>query len=251
MKRPRVLVTRAAEDAEPWVMALAEAGYDPVVLPLLSFETCGDPAAVRQALKGAGRGWVAITSPRAVAALKEAGPLPSGLKVAAVGAMTALRLRAAGFSVDLTSEADGAAGLVRAFAALEEPPPDEARVLWLTGNLSAADFAFGLKALGYDVIRIEVYRTVNRRPAPSERAAALADLAAVSFGSPSAVEAFVSVAGAEWMNSHAAQIIAVAVGGTTERALARAGFKRRTEADEPCPDGLARAVGLALKEDRS
>lgn len=251
MKRPRVLVTRAAEDAEALCAALAAAGCEAVRLPLLAYEECADADAVRKALDEAGSGWIALTSPRAAPALRGVAPLPAGWKVAALGPMTAFKLRAAGISVDLAGEGDGAAGLVRAFAGQDEPGPATSRVLWLCGSLAGDELRFGLKNLGYDVRPLEVYRTVRLRPAPDAVESALRGLDAACFASPSAVAAFVEAVPEGWAEGDGARVLAVAIGATTEGALVRAGFRRRRVAADPSPDGVARAVAAGVAEEET
>jgi uroporphyrinogen-III synthase len=45
----RLIVTRPAAQAEPWVQALRALGFDAVALPLIGIEPLADPAPVHEA----------------------------------------------------------------------------------------------------------------------------------------------------------------------------------------------------------
>ena len=74
MTRPRVLVTRPADDAAALCDALRERGCEPVPLPLIGFERSPDADGVASKVKALDAdGWIAVTSPRGSAALGAAG----------------------------------------------------------------------------------------------------------------------------------------------------------------------------------
>ncbi len=96
---------------------------------------------------------------RFMGALRDARDLGSVL-VAAVGPATADALRRAGVEADLVPAEHSARGLVEAF-------PDWAdarsrRVLFPAADLAPATIPDGLARLGWDVRRVEAYRTVPR-----------------------------------------------------------------------------------------
>jgi len=133
---PRVLVPRSAHPHEPFATAVREAGYLPVVVPLISVEPPPDLAPLRQAvanLAAGGVDWLVLTSARALDALRAAGLDPRGLpehvEVAVVGPRTAEKARAAGLRVSLVPRTElSARGLLAALTVLaggQPPGPDD------------------------------------------------------------------------------------------------------------------------------
>jgi uroporphyrinogen III methyltransferase/synthase len=239
-----VVVTRGGERAGDLVDALTWAGATALELPLTRQV---DPADGGAALRAAAAGvrdnaWVALTSVTAVerfmGALRDARDLGSVL-VAAVGPATADALRRAGVEADLVPAEHSARGLVEAF-------PDAAtvgsrRVLFPAADLAPGTIPDGLARLGWDVRRVEAYRTVPRatpEPALLERVAA-AD--AVTFTAPSAVQAFLalrSAAGSELTPP----VHVVCIGATTAAAARAAGLDGVHEARDASPQGIVDAL---------
>jgi uroporphyrinogen-III synthase len=167
-------------------------------------------------------------------ALRDARDLGAVL-VAAVGPATADALRQAGVEADLVPAEHSARGLVDAF-------PDWAgagsrHVLVPAADLAATTIPDGLASLGWDVRRVETYRTVPRaapEPGLLDRVAA-AD--AVTFTAPSTVQAFVALrtaAGRELMPP--AQV--VCIGATTAAAAAAAGLDGVRQARDASAQGI-------------
>ncbi len=109
----RLLVTRPADQAGPWVQRLREAGIDAVALPLMGVAPVEDGAPVVQAWEQlAARDLVMFVSPNAVAqfvARRPPGaPWPAALLAAAPGPGTAAALRAAGIGRVVEPAADAA-----------------------------------------------------------------------------------------------------------------------------------------------
>jgi uroporphyrinogen III methyltransferase/synthase len=244
-----VVVTRSGERARGLVEALERAGATALELPL-TWQV--DPADGGTALRAAAaavrdNAWVVLTSVTAVErfmrALRDARDLGAVL-VAAVGPATADALRQAGVEADLVPAEHSARGLVDAF-------PDWAgagsrHVLFPAADLAATTIPDGLASLGWDVRRVETYRTVPRaapEPALLDRVAA-AD--AVTFTAPSTVQAFVALrtaAGRELMPP--AQV--VCIGATTAAAAAAAGLdgvrQARDASAQSIVDELIDALG--------
>lgn len=144
----RVLVPRGGRPGRELAAALADAGFDPVVVPLITFGPPVDAAPLHEGvgrLAAGGYDWLVLTSERTVDALTEAsgvvgtsaadrpsgrqGPgaptivVPATTRIAAVGPSTARRARRAGLDVDVVPEWDRTAtGLL---AALVGSRPDE------------------------------------------------------------------------------------------------------------------------------
>jgi uroporphyrinogen III methyltransferase/synthase len=243
-----VVVTRGGERARSLVDALERAGASALELPLTRQV---DPADGGAALGDAAatvrdNAWVVLTSVTAVerfmSALRDARDLGSVL-VAAVGPTTADALRGAGVEADLVPAEHSARGLVEAF-------PDWAdarsrRVLFPAADLAPATIPDGLVRLGWDVRRVEAYRTVPRtapEPALLDRVAT-AD--AVTFTAPSTVQAFLSLRTASGGNV-APPVHAVCIGATTAAAARAAGLDGVHEAHDPSAQGIVDALIDAL-----
>ena len=235
MSLPRVLVTRAEEDADGLCEAIASAGGEAVRLPLLGFEAGPDKISATDGADAPdGDVVVAVTSPRAVDAVAEA---DGSFAVAVVGQGTARRARERGLNVALVSDGSGAGALADALVARRP-----ARVVWACGERSLPILDERLGAAGIPVIRRTVYRTVVRRPEASVVEAALTDLAAATFTSPSTVEALVGCApqaAFEWVRG---SVPCAALGRTTAEALELSGFRLIRVARESSDSALARAA---------
>ncbi len=221
-----VVVTRVGARARGLVDALERAGATALELPLTrQVEPEDGGAALRAAAAGVqGNDWVVLTSVNAVdrfvGSLRDARALGAVL-VAAVGPATADALRRAGVEPDLVPAEHSARGLVEAF-----PDPAGAgsgRVLFPSADLAPDTIPEGLGEKGWDVRRVEAYRTVRRaapEPALLERVAA-AD--ALTFTATSSVQAFLALRTADGDPVRAPAHV-VCIGPTTAAAALAAGF---------------------------
>ena len=191
-----VVVTRSGTRAGGLVDALERAGAETLELPLTRQVDAADGgAALRATASGVGDyRWVVFTSVNAVdrfvAELRDArafGPA----SIAAVGGATADALRAEGIEPDLVPAEHSARGLVEVF-----PPADaegSARVLFPCADIAPDTIDRGLDQLGWDVQRVEAYRTV---PAAAPEPAILVRVAradALVLTATSSVHAFVAL----------------------------------------------------------
>lgn len=141
----RVLVTRAADDAEPLARGLRALGCEPVLVPTL----------VRVPVEGALSGLepadvLLITSPFAATLAAEAGL--SGRRVCAVGPATAARARSLGLAVDVVpAEATG----VDAVLALGDLRGQT--VLYPRAEQATPETAAALRAAGAELTEITAY----------------------------------------------------------------------------------------------
>lgn len=186
----RIVVTRAAAQAEPLAEQLAALGHEVVRCPLIRIEPLG-----ADAIDPSPYDWVVVTSPNGAAELARR-LTGEPAHVAAIGPATADALRAAGVRVDLVPAVATQEGL------LAELPPG--RVL-----LAAAEGARTLLVDERDADFVPLYRTVELSPdtPPS------GDL--VLLASPSAARAFAATG---------ARIPAVAIGPQTAKAAHRLGL---------------------------
>jgi uroporphyrinogen-III synthase/uroporphyrinogen III methyltransferase/synthase len=174
----RVLVPRPSAGRSPAVVALAAAGAEAVVVPLIETVPPEDPTELDDALlalESGWFGWLVVTSAAAVPVLvdraqESAGSLvqllaDGGVRVAAIGPGTARALREVGVEPDLIPRGGSTSrGLVEAFPAPTEP----ARVLFPRGDLAATTVVDGLQERGWDVADVVTYRTVAAAPPPAD-----------------------------------------------------------------------------------
>jgi uroporphyrinogen III methyltransferase / synthase len=203
----RVVVTRAASQADALVERLEALGHEVVRCPLIRIEPLGggpvDPT---------GYDWVVVTSPNGAAELARRLTAPPA-RIAAIGHGTAEALAAHGLRADLVPKVSTQEGL------LAELPPG--RVL-----LAAAEGARRLLVEERNADFLSLYRTVELRPpAPS------GDL--VLLASPSAVRAFAATG---------ARIPAVAIGPQTAAEAVAAGVELAAVAASHDVEGLLEAV---------
>jgi uroporphyrinogen III methyltransferase/synthase len=150
----KVVVTRAAAQADTLVGRLEARGHEVVRCPLIRVDALGD-----EPLDVSGYDWVVVTSPNGAAELARrlAGRPP---RLAAIGPGTADALQEHGLAADLVPRVSTQEGL------LAELPPG--RVL-----LAAAEGARRLLVEQRGADFVALYRTVELRPPPPEGDVAL------------------------------------------------------------------------------
>lgn len=150
---PRVLVTRAEEDAQALCDALAALGCEPVRLPLIERSLVTENTArLRRALVSAEV--VLLTSPASASAIGRVWREPvRAPKFAAVGPATAERARSLGLPVDVTPETATGRDLVQALGALRGM-----RVLYPRAEVSTSATTEALSRAGADLTEIVAYR---------------------------------------------------------------------------------------------
>jgi hydroxymethylbilane synthase len=241
---PRLLVTRAADQAAELVSALRDAGLDPIPVPAIAieFEPPRGDLDTAAGLLHTYR-WVVITSTNGARAILQAAEriltelgAPSW---AAIGPATRRALEHEGIEIELQpSQSSGIA------MAVELPVAAGDRILVIRGDLADEELALALRARGAEVDDVIAYRT---REAPeSSRAllrSATADgpIAAVAFTSGSTVRGLMSLAKAESIDVRS--FPAVCIGPETADQARAAGF--RILAVSPTPDSAALAAATA------
>jgi len=192
----RVVVTRAATQADALDELLRREGAIPLPYPCIAFAPPDDTGPFDAALRAAAAGafdWLALTSSNAVTALAERLAAlqiePSALRataIAAVGAATARAVeQALGLAVALTPPESVAEALT---AALIERGPANGRILLCQADLARPTLAETLRTAGWAVTTVVAYRTVigSGGIRLSERLATGA-VDAITFTSPSTV----------------------------------------------------------------
>jgi uroporphyrinogen III methyltransferase/synthase len=191
-----VVVTRSGPRAYELVDALWHVGARVVELPLTAqIGPADDGASLRAAVAELETyDWVVFTSANAVermmAELRDArqfGPA----RVAAVGPATADALRRAGIEPDLVPAEHRAQGLLDEFPACEGA--QAGRVLFPSADLAPSTVPDGLGQKGWEVTRIEAYRTVASADAEPGLLAEAAAADAVTFAASSAVRAYLAL----------------------------------------------------------
>jgi uroporphyrinogen III methyltransferase / synthase len=213
-RRPRVVVTRAEEQAAPLADRLEALGCEVVLCPLIRIEPLGDGPVDVGAYD-----WVVVTSPNGAGELARRLMSPPR-RLAAVGPATAQALRAHGLEPDLVPEVSSQDGL------LAELPRPAGRVL-----VAAAEGARRLlvNELGADFLPL--YRTVELQPEQTP------DGDLVVLASPSAARALAGTS---------ARLPVVAIGPHTAEAAEALGFEIIAVAEAHDLDGLVAAVERVL-----
>jgi uroporphyrinogen-III synthase len=236
-----VVVTRPEGDTDDLADALVAAGARVVAFPVLEI---GDPedggAALGVAAADLARyRWVAFTSANAVRRLLALVPdvrARGGPCVAAVGPATAAALGARGVVADLVADRTSAEGLAERFPVA---PSGGGAVLFPASAGARATLPDALRAKGWDVDVVVAYRTVPAPTPGDEVVRELGAASAVTFASPSAVEAFLASRGTDGGPLPVPPVVAC-VGPVTAGAARAAGLDVAAVA--------SRATGAAMVE---
>jgi uroporphyrinogen III methyltransferase / synthase len=213
----RVLVPRTKDQSTSVVEHLRELGAEPVVVPTISVEPPRTPQQMDKAVRGLVTGryeWVGFTSVNAVRAVREQldalgldARSFSGLKIAAVGGVTADALREWGLEPDLVPTTEQSAqGLLEDWPSYDPQLDPINRVLLPRADIATETLVAGLQGMGWEVDDVTAYRTVRAAPppAPVRDAIKSGGFDAVLFTSSSTVRNLVGIAG----KPHAATVIA-------------------------------------------
>ena len=245
-----VLIPRTKDQSGPMERQLLGHGAVSEVVPTISVEPPRTPQAVERAVRGLVTGryqWIGFTSVNAVKAIREKfeefgldARAFSGLKIAAVGGVTADALRDWGLEPDLVPT-----GEMSARGLLEEwPPYDEVldpidRVFLPRADIATDTLVAGLQDMGWQVDDVTAYRTVRATPPPAPVRDAIKQGAfdAVVFTSSSTVRNLVGIAG----KPHPATIIAC-IGPATVKTAEEAGLRVDVMAVEATGASLVEAL---------
>ncbi|MBC7310306.1 MAG: uroporphyrinogen-III synthase [Tetrasphaera sp.] len=252
-----VLVPRTKEQSAAMTAHLEAYGATATVVPTISVEPPRSPHQMDKAIKGLVTGryeWIGFTSVNAVKAVREKleecgldARALAGLKIAAVGGVTADALRAWGLNPDLAPSGEQSArGLLE-----DWPPYDELldpidRVLLPRADIATETLVAGLQDMGWEVDDVTAYRTVRAAPpAPEIRdAIKTGRFDAVLFTSSSTVRNLVGIAG----KPHATTVIGC-IGPATAKTAEEHGLRVDVLAPEASSSALVDALadhGAAL-----
>lgn len=251
LKGKRIVITRAALQSEALSEQLSALGAIPVLLPLVAFADPEDFAALDRAIAQVESfDWMIFTSGQAVRAvvarsrnlkapLYRAG---SKLLIAAVGPVSAEAVRQAGLPVEYVANTHNG-------VALAEELGERLRgrnVLLPRSDRANSDLPAALKGRGAHVTEVVAYRTLQPTDVDKHNLSRIAagEADAILFFSPSAVQHFVELVGAEHLRSLQDRLAITSVGPVTAAALGQLNVRRIVVA----PDTTAAAVVQALEE---
>ena len=257
MRGRTVVVTRDEGADGPLTAELERRGARVLHWPTVRIAPPEDPAPLDAAIRDLGSyDWIAFTSARAVSAVlgrcSHESP-PTTLRIAAVGAGTARALRDAGWPVDVEPEDHSSIALVRS---LVEADVAGARVVFPASSLAGRGLVQGLTEAGAAVDEVVAYRTVRLPLGPEARrwSASLleeevgaagsgqAEVDAICFASPSAVEAWLDGLGPVRFAEVGRRVLVAAIGATTAAALRNAGCVDLVVAEESTFPALAHTL---------
>ena len=235
----RVVVTRPAHQASALAAPLRAAGAEAVVVPTIDLtEPDDDGAALRSAVADLDDvAWVVVTSANGASrfcdALRDGRDL-AGVKLAAIGPGTADELARHSLVADLVPERFIAESLLEAFPLPHDG--ERSRVVIARAAVAREVLPDGLRAMGWDVEVVPVYRTVPAVPTDEQRAEVQgADI--VTFTSASTVE--------QWMAAFGADLIppvVACIGPVTADTARQHGLRVDVVADVHTIPGLVDAI---------
>ena len=246
----RIIVTRAEEGLARRGLGarLRELGADVLEAPATRIEPM-DLAPAREAIERLDDfQWICFTSANGVrffwealrATARDARSL-AGVKLCAVGPMTADALLQRGLAVDVVAERFVAEGLLEVLGTRDDIYGTS--ILYAAAEGARETLPAGLEALGAVVERVSLYRSVPVLDGFVRLSAALderpADL--VAFTSASAVRSFIEAIGPD----RARDIAVASIGPTTSAAAREAGMTVAVEAEPSTLAALARAIAQA------
>ncbi|WP_256841565.1 uroporphyrinogen-III synthase [Ornithinimicrobium cryptoxanthini] len=254
-----VLVPRTKDQAGAMTARIAMHGATSMVVPTISVEPPRTPQQMDRAIRGLVTGryeWVGFTSVNAVRAVREKftelgldARAFAGLKVAAVGGVTADALRQWGIEPDLIPTTEQSAkGLLTDWPDYDDVLDPINRVLLPRADIATDTLVAGLIEMGWEVDDVTAYRTVRAAPpaAPVRDAIKGGAFDAVCFTSSSTVRNLVGIAGKPHPNT-----VVACIGPATARTAEEHGLRVDVVAPEPnavvLVDALAeRAAEMAL-----
>ncbi len=248
---PRVLVTRAADEARRLATLLAEHAIEGVVVPAIEIEMAGAGSQLDAEIARLGwYDWTVVTSANGARAARAAaarvGTELSMVQWAAVGEATARQLRLAGVR---EAWLPGIAGAEQLGAALPVEPGQ--RVLLLRGSLAGEQLPATLRGRGADVREVLAYRTVEAPPSSQALLAGALSGArpdAVILASPSAARGLLALAEAlgRGVRADVLALPAICIGPTTTTAARELGLTILGRASEQAAEAVAQLTADLL-----
>jgi uroporphyrinogen-III synthase len=236
----RVVVTRAAHQAEELARPLRDRGAEAIVISVIDIAPPENPKPLREAVLSDAYQWIIFTSVNAVSAfvseLRTARGAVSA-RVATVGEATKKAAERYGMRVDLVPENYIAESLVEAFAAEDL---DGARILIPSAAMTRDVVAPALRSYGARVDVVEAYRNVVP-PQAAERVRTVFQAPYpdwVTFASSSAVTNLVNLVGKDCLS----KVKIATIGPATSETVRRNELAVAAEASVHTSEGLVQAI---------
>ena len=249
LKGARIVVTRPRRQAGPLIDALVGRGAEPLSLPTIRIESIDDLAQLDIAIEEIRRGafdWCVFTSANAVEVFAERletlnvhPDQLASMRVAAVGRVTAAAVAEAGLNLTLVPEEATAEALA---ATLRQAMGASARVLYPRSAIGRDVLQTELKAAGFDVLAVDVYRTlaepnVDQRVLDRLRRG---EVDVITFASPSSVRHLVTLL--ESQRIAVSSIPVVCAGPVTAQAAREAGLLVAAVSESPDTAAMSKAI---------
>ena len=247
-----ILVPRTKDQAGSMTTRLASYGATSDVVPTISVEPPRTPQQMERAIKGLVTGryeWIGFTSVNAVRAVREKfeefgldARAFAGLRIAAVGGVTAGALREWGLEPDLVPSGEQSArGLLEDWPPFDEVLDPINRVFLPRADIATETLVAGLQDMGWEVDDVTAYRTVRAAPpaASIREAIKTGKFDAVVFTSSSTVRNLVGIAG----KPHPSTVVAC-IGPATAKIAEEHGLR----VDVLAPEASAASLVDALAE---
>jgi uroporphyrinogen-III synthase len=235
----RALVTRPRAEAVALAEALDRRGIEAIIEPLLDIHYRDEPPPDLAGVQA-----VLCTSANGVRALaRRTGE--RGITLFAVGAATAARARAEGFT-----RVESAGGDVDDLARLasERLRPGDGRLLHVAGSDIAGDLAGLLRDAGFATERVVLYeaRPVAGLSPPTLAALRSGLIDFALFFSPRTATVFARLAEQAGLGSGLRSVTAVSISAAADSALGEIAFGARVVAERPDQKSLLAALDRAL-----
>lgn len=237
----RIVVTRAAHQAEELAGPLRDLGVEVILLPVIAIAPPGDREPLRRAAAQSNDyDWIIFTSMNAVRAFTAElahSPEMCKARVAAIGAATRKAAEEQGFRVSITPEKYVAESLLKAFYG---EPLKGSHILIPSAAVARDVVAQGLSSCGARVDVVEAYRNVL----PAETASRAASVFQkpypdwVTFASSSAVDNLVHLIGPDSL----LHVRIASIGPITSDTVRKYGLEVAAEATVHSAEGLIAAL---------
>jgi uroporphyrinogen-III synthase len=233
-----VLVTRPEPEARRLAARLRGAGYAAIVSPMLRVVLLEDAAVPARPYAA-----VLVASGNALRALDRSPALPRlrAVPLLAVGERTAARARALGFAEVVAAEGDAAALVTAAETRLA---PGAGPLLHLAGAERTGTVEGGLRARGFEVNVVELYRAEPAGALGTEARAALArgEIAAALFSSRRIAETFATLARGQGVADRLVGVAAICASARVAEGLAGLNFAAVVVPDRPTEAAMLAAL---------
>lgn len=248
--RPRVVVTRPLGNPDSLGSRLKQLNYEVVHVPAIDIGPPRSYEALDRLVENPGQAsWLLFTSRNAVRyfvqrsrRLRRHQAVPKGVQIGTVGPETRDTCTRAG--LDVAIESSGPTGQDLAKDIVPHATPDSTIVIVQAegGRPHATEF---LKRAGFHARSVAAYRTRNAKVPPATIQDILgADVAALTFTSPSSVVTFAIALGG--LAQVPASVLIGVIGQTTASACQRAGRNPDVVAGSPSGTALAEAIAAVL-----